>query len=300
MKDWLRATAAAAVAALVTLPLLGTQAAADASTGALSEQCAAGVRVGPAGADFYNPPSPLPAGAHGEVIWARRVAAPAHAEACRILYLSTLHDGRRVAVSGLVVWPTGKAPRGGRNVVAWAHGTVGGPRQCAPSAAPDPAQNLVDYYTYKSPYSIDVGVPALTKFLAAGDVVVATDYQGLGTPGVHQYVVAGTETHNVLDSVEAARRLQSAQAGNRLAVLGWSQGGGAALFIGQTIRSYTPGLDLVGTAALAPRPTWARSSRAGSSPARATPPRRRTAPRCGSTSTGASWPPTPNCGPPTC
>ncbi|QMU68054.1 lipase family protein [Streptacidiphilus sp. P02-A3a] len=252
MKAWLRATAAAAVAAFVTLPVLGTPAVADADKGVPSAQCAAGVRVGPDGAGFYNPPSPLPAGAHGDVIWARRVAAPEHAEACRILYLSTLHDGRRVAVSGLVVWPTGQAPKGGRDVVAWAHGTVGGPRQCAPSAAPDPAQNLVDYYTYKSPYPIDVGVPALTKFLAAGDVVVATDYQGLGTPGVHQYVVADTETHNVLDSVEAARRLQPVHAGNRLAVLGWSQGGGAALFIGQNVRSYTPGLDLVGVAALAP------------------------------------------------
>ncbi|QMU76659.1 hypothetical protein GXW83_13795 [Streptacidiphilus sp. PB12-B1b] len=186
------------------------------------------------------------------MIWARRVVGPAHAQACRILYLSTLHDGKPVAVSGLVVWPDGAAPAAGRNVVAWAHGTVGGPRQCAPSAAPFPAQNLVDYFTYKSPYSIDVGVPALTSFLAAGDAVVATDYQGLGTPGIHQYVVAATETHNVLDSVLAARRLQPVHAGRRLAVLGWSQGGGAALFIGQTIRGYTPELGLVGVAALAP------------------------------------------------
>jgi pimeloyl-ACP methyl ester carboxylesterase len=82
--------------------------------------------------------------------------------------------------------------------------------------------------------------------------VVATDYQGLGTPGVHQYVVAGTETHNVLDSVLAARRLRPVHASRRLAVLGWSQGGGAAIFVGQTMRGYTPGLDLVGVAALAP------------------------------------------------
>jgi len=252
MKAWQRVAAASAVATLVTLPMLGMPASAEASKAAPAAQCAPGVRVGPDGAAFYNPPSPLPKGAHGDVIWARRVQAPDHAEACRILYLSTLHDGKRVAVSGLVIWPTGTAPSGGRNIVAWAHGTVGGPRQCAPSAEPNPARNLVDYYTYKSPYQTDVGVPALTKFLAAGDVVAATDYQGLGTPGVHQYVVARTETNNVLDSVEAARRITAVHAGRRLAVLGWSQGGGAGLFIGQNIRDYTPDLDLVGVAALAP------------------------------------------------
>lgn len=252
MKAWLRAAAAAALVTVLAAPGLGTPAAAEASKGAPSAQCAPGVRVGPDGANFYNPPAPLPSGKHGDLIWARRVDAPGHAQACRILYLSTLHDGKRVAVSGLVVWPTGAAPRSGRNVVAWAHGTVGGPRQCAPSAAPDPAHNLVDYFTYKSPYSLDVGVPALTSFLAAGDVVVASDYQGLGTPGVHQYVVAATETHNVLDSVTAARHLSATHAGTHVAALGWSQGGGAALFIGQTVRSYSPDLDLVGVAALAP------------------------------------------------
>jgi alpha-beta hydrolase superfamily lysophospholipase len=252
MKAWLRGVVAAALVTVPALSGLSSLAAAAASTAAPSAQCAPGMRVGPAGDAFYNPPTPLPKGAHGNVIWARRVEAPDHAVACKVLYLSTLHDGTPVATSGLVVWPTGPVPPGGRNVVAWAHGTVGGPRQCAPSAAPDPARNLVDYFTYQSPFQIDVGVPALTTFLAAGDVVVATDYQGLGTPGVHQYVVAGTETHNVLDSVDAARRIQPVHASNRLAVLGWSQGGGAALFIGQDIHAYSPDLKLVGVAALAP------------------------------------------------
>jgi len=252
MKAWLPAAVAAALVALPALAGIGSSVAVAAGTGAPSAQCAPGVPVGPDGENFYNPPSPLPRGTHGDVIWARRVEAPGHALACRILYLSTLHDGKPVATSGLVVWPTGPVPRGGRNVVAWAHGTVGGPRQCAPSAAPNPARNLVDYFTYKSPFPLDVGVPALTKFLAAGDVVASTDYQGLGTPGVHQYVVAATEEHNVLDSVIAARRIQAIHAGNRLAVLGWSQGGGAAMFIGQDIHRYSPELNLVGVAGLAP------------------------------------------------
>ncbi|GHH74276.1 hypothetical protein GCM10018781_40580 [Kitasatospora indigofera] len=35
-------------------------------------------------------------------------------------------------------------------------------------------------------------------------------------------------------------------------MLGWSQGGGAGLFVGQDSPAYSPGLDLVGVAALAP------------------------------------------------
>ena len=253
MRAWLRTATAAAVVTVLALPGLGTSAAAHgAGGGDRSAQCAPGIPVGPDGEDFYEPPSPLPAGRHGDLIWARRVDAPGQARACKILYLSTLHDDVPVAVSGVVAWPEGQAPRGGRNVVAWAHGTVGGPRQCAPSAAPNPVQNLVDYFSYQSPYGIDVGVPALTNFLDAGDVVVATDYQGLGTPGVHQYVVGATETRNVLDSVTAAQHLWPTRASNRTAVLGWSQGGGAGLFIAQDAPSYSPDLDLVGVAALAP------------------------------------------------
>ncbi|MDQ0311006.1 pimeloyl-ACP methyl ester carboxylesterase [Kitasatospora herbaricolor] len=239
----------------LALPGLGTGTAAATGGGVGGErsaQCAPGVPAGPDGDAFYEPPSPLPRGRHGDLIRAHRIEAPDGARACKILYLSTLHDGTRVAVSGLVAWPDGPAPRGGRNVVAWAHGTVGGPRQCAPSAAPNPARDLVDYFTYDSPFQIDVGVPALTQFLAAGDVVVATDYQGLGTPGVHQYVVGATETHNVLDSVTAAQQLRPVHAGKKVAVLGWSQGGGAGLFVGQDTPAYSPGLDLVGVAALAP------------------------------------------------
>ncbi|MFJ1864037.1 lipase family protein [Streptomyces sp. NPDC088097] len=254
MRRRLSAIIAACVAVL--LALVGGPAAAqvtnpDGGKGGRAE-CAPGVPVGPAGERFYDPPAPLPEGDHGDLIWAQRVQAPDGARACRILYLSALGDGKPVAVSGIVAWPDRAAPRQGRNVVAWAHGTVGGPRMCAPSAVPNPAVNLIDYFTYDSPFGIDVGVPALTKLLDAGDVVVGTDYQGLGTPGVHQYVVGATESNNVLDSVRAARQIGAAHANDKAAVLGWSQGGGAAMFVAQNASSYTPETRLVGVAGLAP------------------------------------------------
>src|SRR5437764_4983869 len=190
---------------------------------------APGIKPGPSGSAFYNPPSAHPKGKLGQIIWASRVPAPKGSYAWRIMYVSTDVHGTHWAVSGLVVAPNrGKIPKGGRKVLAWAHGTVGGARSCAPSEQPSPAQNLVNYYSFSSPYPADVGVPALTTFLKRGYVVVATDYQGLGGPGVHQYVVGATEAGNVLDSVRAAQHIASAHAGSSVVTLGWSQGGRAS------------------------------------------------------------------------
>lgn len=239
------AVAAVALTALLTL---------GAASGASAARARAPqVRLGPAGEAFYKPPARLPAGRPGTLIWARPIQAPSGANAWKVLYKSTLRDGRAVAVSGLVIAPKRKAPSAGRPVVAWAHGTLGGARNCAPSIPDDPARNLLDYYTYPTRYFLDVGVPALTQMLKSGYVVTATDYQGLGAPGVHQYTVGGTEARNVLDSVKAAQQLPTAGAGNDVVTLGWSQGGGAAIFVGQSSSTaYGKPLRVRGIAALAP------------------------------------------------
>ncbi len=248
-----RARGAAVVAAVAVATLAVGGGAAAAATRAAPRR-AGGIVVGPAGKAFYDPPPRLPSGRAGTVIWARPIEAPKGARAWKVLYTSTVVGGRRVAVSGLVIAPAGRAPRSGRPVVAWAHGTLGGARACAPSIPGNPARDLTDYYTYTSPYAIDVGVPALTQLLRKGYVVTATDYQGLGTPGVHQYTVGPTEAANVLDSVTAARALGPAVgAGTNVALLGWSQGGGAAIFAGQTAAAAAgKGLRVRGVAALAP------------------------------------------------
>jgi alpha-beta hydrolase superfamily lysophospholipase len=136
-------------------------------------------------------------------------------------------------------------------VLAWAHGTVGGARSCAPSEQTNPAQNLINYYSFASSYPVDVGVPALTTFIKRGYVVAATDYQGLGGPGVHQYVIGTTEARNVLDSVRAAQHIQLTHAGKDVVSLGWSQGGGAAIWVGQDA-AYGKPLRVLGSAGLAP------------------------------------------------
>ena len=92
----------------------------------------------------------------------------------------------------------------------------------------------------------------LGAMLANGYVVTATDYPGLGTDGIHPYLIGESEGRAVLDSVRAARDLPDAGASGRFAVWGHSQGGHAALYTGELAARYAPDLELVGVATAAP------------------------------------------------
>jgi dipeptidyl aminopeptidase/acylaminoacyl peptidase len=69
----------------------------------------------------------------------------------------------------------------------------------------------------------------LNRWLKAGYAVVQTDYEGLGTPGDHPYLIGVSEGRSVLDMVRAARKLDSSL-GKRVVIAGHSQGGHAALW----------------------------------------------------------------------
>jgi acetyl esterase/lipase len=173
----------------------------------------------------------------GEILRSETLAgAPLGSAATRILYASTSQDGMPIVLSGLVIVPPLPAPPTGRPVLAWLHPTTGVDPACGPSDGPDPFSQI----------------QGLQNFLAAGYVVVATDYPGLGGPGVHPYLVGSSEARAALDSVRAARRLPGTEAAGRFAVWGHSQGGHAALFTAELARDYAPELQLVGAAAAAP------------------------------------------------
>lgn len=157
-------------------------------------------------------------------------------QAWRILYVSTGLDGRPIEVSGLVVAPTLPPPANGRNVIAWAHPTTGVGENCAPSLLKE---------------ALDT-IPHIPALMALDDVVVATDYPGLGTRGPHPYLVGESEGRAVLDAVRAARQIPKIGAGLRFAAWGHSQGGHAVLFAGQLAKEYAPELSLVGVAAISP------------------------------------------------
>jgi hypothetical protein len=194
--------------------------------------------------DVYAVPEGLPSAAPGTPIWAERVAAPEGGIAWRVLYHSRNIHGDDIAVSGLVVAPDREPPPGGFPVIAYAHGTTGLADSCAPSRRAQPLGDDAGTDT-----RADLPLP---PFWDAGYVVAATDYEGLGTPGPHPYLVGGSEARGVLDSIRAARALPDAHAGESAVVLGISQGGHAALFTGELADAYAPDAGLRGVIALAP------------------------------------------------
>lgn len=169
-------------------------------------------------------------------VWPQPGGTIEGARAFRILYRSTSIEGKPIALSGAVIIPDEPAPEGGRKIVAWAHPTTGVVKRCAPTLLP----NFSDT------------IPGLDEMIARGYVIAATDYKGLGTPGMHPYLIGKSEAIAVLDSVRAARQLPNTHAGSHFAVWGHSQGGHAALFTGELAASYAPELKLVGVAAAAP------------------------------------------------
>jgi pimeloyl-ACP methyl ester carboxylesterase len=120
-------------------------------------------------------------------------------------------------------------------VYAWAHGSVGQADRCAPSH--DIRGNLPPYGG---------------QLVERGAALVATDYEGLGTPGEPTYIAGIAEGHTVLDSVRAAAQLPGMGRLGPVVIAGHSQGGGAALWAAQLAHTYAPDLDVRGVVALAP------------------------------------------------
>ena len=203
------------------------------------------VTKGPKGLKFYKPPKKLPK-QHGTLIWARNATGLVRLADAKytklVLYSSRTPQGAKTAVSGAVSVPKGKPPKGGWPVITWAHGTTGVADACAPSrnSATSPAQASISYIN-----------PELNDWLRAGYAVVQTDYQGLGTPGKHPYLIGEAEGRSVLDIVTAARGLDP-KIGKRFLISGHSQGGQSALFAAGEASTWTPKLRLRGTVAFAP------------------------------------------------
>src|SRR4051794_17671285 len=187
--------------------------------------------------DFYQPPAPLQAAPPGTLIWAEEVDGlelTPPARVWRILYHSRDEQNRDIPVSGFAIVPSDAAPDDGRDVYAWGHGTVGLGDQCAPS------------------HEIRDNLPAYGgQQVERGTVLVATDYQGLGTPGVPTHANGIDEGRAILDSVRAVQSLPGVGAIDEVVLAGHSQGGQAVLFAGEIAPRYAPELKLVGIVALA-------------------------------------------------
>ena len=193
---------------------------------------------------FYQPPDPLTPAPPGTLVRIQHLAPgvrlPTGSVGWRILYHSVSVTGVDTVDSGVVIAPAGAAPAGGFPLVTYGHPTAGLAALCAPSR----------YATFE--------IPSLASFLAAGDAVVATDYEGLGTPGPHPYLVGDSEGRSMLDAARAARQVPGLDVSRRVVAYGYSQGGQGALFAGQLAPAYAPDLDLVGVVAESPAVAFTR------------------------------------------
>ena len=178
-------------------------------------------------ARFYDGPIPPPGTTIESVPLDPAMSLTGAGPAYRVLY-STVDQHDQPAVStGAVFLPPGPAPEGGFPVIAWAHGTVGLGDDCTPSALP------------RSPRDDEY----LSHWLNQGYAVVASDYAGLGTPGLMSYLNSVTTAHGVVDSVIAAHDM-GLPLSPEWAIVGQSQGGGAAVASARWATEFSAGTGL--------------------------------------------------------
>jgi pimeloyl-ACP methyl ester carboxylesterase len=201
-----------------------------------SQKMTAGITVHPPDA-FYDPPVNLPKrpGALLRSESLKNVTLPPGMRGWRILYTTTVNDRTPATAVATVFAPT-NLPPGPRPVITWEHGTTGLLQKCMPSLVSAPT----------------AGIPAQQQSMAAGWVIVATDYSFAEKGGPHPYIIGEGEARAALDSVRAAHQMPELKLDNHTVVWGHSQGGHSALWTGIVGPRYAPDVKIVGVAAIAP------------------------------------------------
>jgi alpha-beta hydrolase superfamily lysophospholipase len=186
---------------------------------------------------FYTAGGPVTAGPAGEILASLELQAPEGARKWAVIYRSTGYEGTPVGVSGLIIAPDSplSADAPPRTVLSVAHATTGLADECAPSRQPS-----------------DGLVTTAMPLLQQGYVLAVTDYEGLGTPGPHPYIVGTSEGRSVLDAALAAAAMPETGAGSRVVLVGGSQGGHAVLWAADMAAAVAPSLDVAGAVAFAP------------------------------------------------
>ncbi|KAF4983303.1 hypothetical protein F66182_17071, partial [Fusarium sp. NRRL 66182] len=119
-------------------------------------------------------------------------------------------------------------------MVAFAHGTIGVYRGCAPSTSP----SLFDYDTW-------------TTLIERGYAIVATDYAGLGNNYTkHRYVNFSAHANDIYYSVVAARKAFGHILTHEWVSVGHSQGGGAVWKLSEYSEVQDPLSGYLGTVAI--------------------------------------------------
>ena len=184
--------------------------------------------------DFYEKQVDVSKMSAGDIIYSQPLTGlDEKVNGWRVLYVTTALNGSLTPTSALVYEPRDNKKH---NVVVWAHGTLGMADECAPSR--DNAE--FERISYMKDYLDD------------GNAIIAPDYEGFGTPGVHPFLVGNSEGRSVLDSIRMAQKFDPISPKPGSVIIGHSQGGQAALFAGQLRSSYAPDANVAGIVAIAP------------------------------------------------
>lgn len=115
--------------------------------------------------------------------------------------------------TAMVFIPKTARPTNGWKVVVWEHGTVGVGDSCAPS------RNAFNPRFKTMAQSL----------LNEGYVIIAPDYEGLGTPGMHPYLNLKSEANSAIYAVKAYKERYGNQINGQWMSVGQSQGGHGSL-----------------------------------------------------------------------
>lgn len=122
-------------------------------------------------------------------------------------------QGKTIEATALVFFPKTVQPKDGWRIVVWQHGAVGVADQCAPSET-----------------RLDKDFSRLaTSLLAEGYVIVAPDYEGLGSFAVHPFLNLTSEVQSTLAAIKAVKQHYVHQLNGAWLTVGQSQGGQASL-----------------------------------------------------------------------
>ena len=149
-------------------------------------------------------------------------------------YATTGPRGEPATSLGTLYLPKGEEPEGGWPVLSYAHGTMG------------LSDTVLSYPQWVG--EDNTGDAYLSQWLDAGFAVAASEYVGIGTPGVHPYLNLRSEGAAVIDVVRAARELVPTLSSVWYAN-GYSQGGHASLGAAWLAHEYAPELTLAGISA---------------------------------------------------
>ncbi|MGB3771116.1 MAG: lipase family protein [Rhodococcus sp. (in: high G+C Gram-positive bacteria)] len=159
-----------------------------------------------------------------------------------IRYSSRAADGSPADMTGSVLFPRVAPPTDGWPIAVLSHMTVGSADRCAPSTMQAGHPELV------RAHSLDA---VAARMLDAGFVVVRPDFEGIGTPGPHPYLMGRPLARSVIDAARASTGLDD-RIGRDVALVGHSEGAVASLFAAAADTSDWGPLRLRSVAAVTP------------------------------------------------